>query len=80
MIFILKARNAAIKQTIRRTELLDLLQRDAKTLPLFVSRYGEVPPPLCGAVPAENNYISKAIHHLFFFIIEEIKGNNNIIV
>lgn len=68
MIFILKARNAAIKQTIRRTELLDLLQRDAKTLPLFVSRYGEVPPPLCGAVPAENNYISKAIHHHFFLL------------
>uniref|UniRef100_A0A6M2DNW4 Putative histone acetyltransferase saga associated factor sgf29 n=1 Tax=Xenopsylla cheopis TaxID=163159 RepID=A0A6M2DNW4_XENCH len=55
----IQARNAAIKQTIRRGEMFDLVQRDAKTLPLFVSRYGEVPPPLCGAVPAESNYILK---------------------
>ncbi|WAR03119.1 SGF29-like protein [Mya arenaria] len=36
-----------------------MLQQNAATLPLWVSKPGERPPPLCGAVPADNNYVVK---------------------
>ncbi|KAK3730956.1 hypothetical protein RRG08_018287 [Elysia crispata] len=48
------------KQIMRRGVLMSQLQQNATTLPLWVSKPGESPPPLCGAVPADNNYISQA--------------------
>lgn len=47
------------KPIMRRGVLMSLLQQNAVTLPLWVSKPGERPPPLCGAVPADNNYIAK---------------------
>ncbi|XP_041348428.1 SAGA-associated factor 29-like [Gigantopelta aegis] len=48
------------KQIMRRGVLMNLLQQNAVTLPLWVSKPGESLPPLCGAVPADNNYVAKA--------------------
>lgn len=55
----IQARKAGNKETIRRGALMKMLQISARTLPLFVSKPGEKIPPLCGAVPAESNYIAK---------------------
>ncbi|KAL5286096.1 CCDC101 family protein [Megaselia abdita] len=55
----IQARNAGNKETIRRGALMKMLQLTAQTLPLFVSKPGERIPPLCGAIPAETNYIAK---------------------
>lgn len=38
---------------------MKMLESTAQTLPLFVSKPGEKPPPLCGAIPADPNYIAK---------------------
>ncbi|KAL8565909.1 hypothetical protein ACOMHN_000486 [Nucella lapillus] len=45
------------KPIMRRGVLMTLLQQNATTLPLWVSKPGEKPPPLCGAVPADSNYV-----------------------
>ncbi|PVD33103.1 hypothetical protein C0Q70_08552 [Pomacea canaliculata] len=47
------------KQIMRRGVLMTMLQQNAVTLPLWVSKPGEKPPPLCGAVPADSNYICR---------------------
>lgn len=47
------------KPIMRRGVLMSMLQQNAVTLPLWVSKPGERPPPLCGAVSADNNYIAK---------------------
>lgn len=47
------------KPIMRRGVLMTILQQNAVTLPLWVSKPGEKPPPLCGAVPADSNYIAK---------------------
>lgn len=38
---------------------MKMLQNSAQTLPLFVGKVGEKTPPLCGAIPAERNYVAK---------------------
>lgn len=55
----IQARNAGNKEAIRRGAQLKMLKIMAQTFPLFVSKPGEKVPPLCGAVPAESNYIAK---------------------
>ncbi|KAF5282551.1 hypothetical protein FQA39_LY04958 [Lamprigera yunnana] len=55
----IQARNAGNKETIRRGAWMKMLLSSAQTLPLFVSKIGEKPPPLCGAIPAEPNYFAK---------------------
>ncbi|XP_076453356.1 SAGA-associated factor 29-like isoform X2 [Babylonia areolata] len=45
------------KPIMRRGVLMTLLQQNATTLPLWVSKPGEKPPPLCGAVPADGSYV-----------------------
>ncbi|KAL5017625.1 hypothetical protein ScPMuIL_007214 [Solemya velum] len=47
------------KPIMRRGVLMTMLQQNAVTLPLWVSKPGEKPPPLCGAVAADSNYIAK---------------------
>uniref|UniRef100_A0A2R5LK80 Putative histone acetyltransferase saga associated factor sgf29 n=1 Tax=Ornithodoros turicata TaxID=34597 RepID=A0A2R5LK80_9ACAR len=47
------------KEIIRKGALMKMLQQNALTLPLWVGKDGESPPPLCGAVPAEPNYVAK---------------------
>ncbi|XP_022086268.1 SAGA-associated factor 29-like [Acanthaster planci] len=62
----LQAKNAGLytdadgpRKTMRRGVLMTMLQQAALTLPLWIGRPGESPPALCGAVPAENNYLAK---------------------
>ena len=55
----MQARNAGNKETIRRGALMIMLQISAQTLPLYVGKPDEKVPPLCGAIPAESNYIAK---------------------
>lgn len=38
---------------------MKMVQLSAQTLPLFVGKPGERAPPLCGAIPAESNYVAK---------------------
>ncbi|KAL4223244.1 SAGA HAT/Core module component [Mactra antiquata] len=47
------------KPIMRRGVLMSMLQQNAVTLPLWVSKPGEKPPPLCGAMSADNNYVAK---------------------
>ncbi|XP_065225469.1 SAGA-associated factor 29 [Planococcus citri] len=56
----LMARNTGNKDTFRRGAHMKMLQVSAQTLPLWVSKIGEKPPPLCAAIPAEPNYIAKS--------------------
>lgn len=47
------------KEALRRGALMKMLQQSALTLPLFIGKEDEKPPPLCGAIPAEPNYVAK---------------------
>ncbi|XP_072705244.1 SAGA-associated factor 29 isoform X1 [Ciconia boyciana] len=47
------------RKTMRRGVLMTLLQQSAMTLPLWIGKPGEKPPPLCGAVPAAGDYVAK---------------------
>ncbi|XP_022921056.1 SAGA-associated factor 29 [Onthophagus taurus] len=55
----IQTRHTINKDTIRRGPWMKMLLSSAQTLPLFVSKIGEKPPPLCGAVPADPNYVAK---------------------
>lgn len=44
---------------------MKMLLVTAQTLPLWISKQGQQPPPLCGAVPADPSYVAK----VFFFVI-----------
>jgi len=54
------ARDAGNKETIRRGALMKMLATSAETIPLWVGKDGENPPPLCGAVPPETSYVAAA--------------------
>lgn len=54
----IQARHSGNKET-RRGACMRMLLSCAQTLPLFVGKVGERPPPLCGAIPAESNYLAK---------------------
>ncbi|XP_014813388.1 PREDICTED: SAGA-associated factor 29 homolog [Calidris pugnax] len=47
------------RKTMRRGVLMTLLQQSAMTLPLWIGKPGEKPPPLCGAVPAAGDYVAR---------------------
>ncbi|XP_059587481.1 SAGA-associated factor 29 isoform X2 [Alligator mississippiensis] len=47
------------RKTMRRGVLMTLLQQSAMTLPLWIGKPGEKPPPLCGAIPAASDYVAK---------------------
>ncbi|XP_065167600.1 SAGA-associated factor 29-like [Atheta coriaria] len=55
----IKSRMGGNKQMMRKTSCFSMLQNHAETLPLYVGKPGEKPPPLCGAIPAESNYTAK---------------------
>ncbi|KAK7864284.1 hypothetical protein R5R35_009543 [Gryllus longicercus] len=55
----IQVRKAGNKETIGRGALMQMLKTSAPTLPLWVGKVGEKPPPLCGAVPADPFYIAK---------------------
>lgn len=58
----IQTRHAGNEKTTRRGPLMQMLLNSAQTLPLFVGKIGEKPPPLCGAIPAEPNHIAKVGH------------------
>ncbi|XP_054043763.1 SAGA-associated factor 29, partial [Rissa tridactyla] len=48
------------RKTMRRGVLMTLLQQSAMTLPLWIGKPGENPPPLCGGgVPAAGDYVAR---------------------
>ncbi|KAJ3601686.1 hypothetical protein NHX12_032653 [Muraenolepis orangiensis] len=47
------------RKTMRRGVLMTLLQQSAMTLPLWIGKPGDSPPPLCGATPASSDYVAK---------------------
>ncbi|MGH0147540.1 UNVERIFIED_CONTAM: hypothetical protein FKN15_012338 [Acipenser sinensis] len=47
------------RKTMRRGVLMTLLQQSAMTLPLWIGKPGDTPPPLCGAIPASSDYVAK---------------------
>ncbi|XP_052336188.1 SAGA-associated factor 29-like isoform X1 [Oncorhynchus keta] len=47
------------RKTMRRGVLMTLLQQSAMTLPLWIGKPGDSPPPLCGAMPANSDYVAK---------------------
>ena len=56
----IQARNMGNKETIRRGALMKMLATSAETIPLWVGKDGEDPPPLCGSIPCESNYIAES--------------------
>jgi SAGA-associated factor 29 len=50
------ARSAGNKETIRRGALMKMLATSAETIPLWVGRENETPPPLCGSIPPDMSY------------------------
>lgn len=71
---------AGNRGAIHKGALMKMLQVSAQTLPLWVGELNgsKPPPPLCGAVPADPNYIAKVnafniffynsiIFHIFFY-------------
>uniref|UniRef100_A0A6P7G881 SAGA-associated factor 29 isoform X1 n=1 Tax=Diabrotica virgifera virgifera TaxID=50390 RepID=A0A6P7G881_DIAVI len=55
----IQARIASNKESLRKGIWMKMLYSSAQTLPLYVGKIGEKPPPLCGAIPADPNYIAK---------------------
>lgn len=53
------ARSNGNKETIRRGALMKMLATSAETIPLWVGKENEDPPPLCGAIPPESNYAAQ---------------------
>ena len=54
----LAARQNGNKENIRRAAHMKMLAISAQTIPLWVGQDGEEPPPLCGAIPADPNYVA----------------------
>lgn len=65
------------EHSIRRGALMKLLHQQAQTLPLFIpfSR-DERPPPLCGSIPAEANYVGK-IGDMVAALVKSTEGEEN---
>ncbi|PNJ33316.1 T0120811 isoform 4, partial [Pongo abelii] len=47
------------RKTMCRGVLMTLLQQSAMTLPLWIGKPGDKPPPLCGAIPASGDYVAR---------------------
>ncbi|XP_017771097.1 PREDICTED: SAGA-associated factor 29 isoform X2 [Nicrophorus vespilloides] len=55
----IQARQAGNKESIRPGICMKMLKNNAQTMPLFVGKIGEKPPPLCGAIAADPAYHAK---------------------
>lgn len=63
--------------SIRRGALMKMLQQNAVTLPLFIRRSkNDETPPLCGAIPAEPNYIGK-VGDMVAALVKVADGGDN---
>lgn len=52
------------RKGMRRGVLMSMLQQNAVNLPVWDSIMDESPPPLCGAIPADSNYICQSGDHV----------------
>lgn len=57
--FLFQARKAGCKKTVRQGASIKMLQSSGQTLPLWVGKPNEKPPPLCGAIPADPSHVAK---------------------
>ncbi|XP_071512847.1 SAGA-associated factor 29-like [Panulirus ornatus] len=48
----------------------------AQTLPLWIGNPGEKPPPLCGAIPPEPNYVAK-VNDMVACLVRGSEGEDN---
>nr|CAG4636362.1 EOG090X0A1W [Eubosmina coregoni]SVE69942.1 EOG090X0A1W [Eubosmina coregoni] len=72
----IRAKQAGSKETIRRGALMKMLLVTAQTLPLWISRQGQQPPPLCGAIPADSTYVAK-LGDIVAALVKSTEGDEN---
>nr|CAG4643374.1 EOG090X0A1W [Ilyocryptus agilis] len=72
----IQAKQAGGKETIRRGALMKMLQVTAQTLPLWIKKPGQDPPPLCGAVPADPSYVAK-LGDIVAALVKSTDGDEN---
>ncbi|XP_045114042.1 SAGA-associated factor 29-like isoform X2 [Portunus trituberculatus] len=72
----IQAKNSGNKETIRRGALMKMLLNCAQTLPLWIGNFGEKPPPLCGAVAPEQNYVAK-VNDMVACLVRGSEGEDN---
>jgi len=72
----IQAKHSGNKETIRRGALMKMLQTAAQTLPLWIGKPGEKPPPLCGAIQADNNHIAK-VGEMVAALVRGPEGDEN---
>ncbi|KAK7084198.1 hypothetical protein SK128_010589 [Halocaridina rubra] len=72
----IQAKNSGNKETIRRGALMKMLLNCAQTLPLWIGNTGEKPPPLCGAVAPELNYVAK-VNDMVACLVRGSEGEDN---
>ncbi|KAL1459986.1 hypothetical protein WDU94_011928 [Cyamophila willieti] len=53
------ARITGCKEVMRKSAYMKMLKSSAHTLPLWVGKPGQKPPPLVGAIPADSSYNAK---------------------
>lgn len=53
----IQSKHSLSKETIRKGTLMKALQ--TWSMPLWIGKPGEKPPPLCGAIPADFSYVAK---------------------
>ncbi|KAK9696713.1 SGF29 tudor-like domain [Popillia japonica] len=75
----IQTRHTVNKETIRRGPWMKMLLSSAQTLPLFVGKIGEKPPPLCGAIPADANYVAK-VGDMVAALVKVVDGDGNCIL
>ncbi|XP_020601852.1 SAGA-associated factor 29-like [Orbicella faveolata] len=52
------------RKVMRRGVLMTMLQQAAVQLPMWMGKASESPPPLCGSVQAESNYVAQQGDHV----------------
>jgi SAGA-associated factor 29 len=72
----IQAKQAGNKEAIRRGALMKMLQTSAQTLPLWIGKPGQDPPPLCGAIPSEFSYVAK-VGDMVAALVRSPEGDDN---
>ncbi|CAG9821476.1 unnamed protein product [Phaedon cochleariae] len=75
----IQSKIASNKESIRKGIWIKMLTSSAQTLPLYVGKIGEKPPPLCGAVPADPNFISRVGDMVAALVKDSEDGDNCIL-
>lgn len=75
----IQSRISSNKESMRKGIWMKMLYSSAQTLPLYVGKVGEKPPPLCGAIPADPSYIAKVGDMVAALVIDSSEGENWIV-